>query len=66
MNFYFFFIRFVYKKNVFFFVIGSYELNEVRDEDMILFDQVIINIMREYNIKGGFVIIGREGKILYR
>lgn len=51
---------------MFFFVIGSYELNEVRDEDMIFFDQVIINIMREYNIKGGFVIIGREGKILYR
>uniref|UniRef100_A0A8W8J7G7 Beta-lactamase-related domain-containing protein n=1 Tax=Magallana gigas TaxID=29159 RepID=A0A8W8J7G7_MAGGI len=45
---------------------GSYEPNEARDEDMTLFDQVIINTMREHNIKGGSVIIGREGKILYR
>lgn len=66
MNSYFFFTRFVYKKNVFLLVIGSYEPNEARDEDMTLFDQVIINTMREHNIKGGSVIIGREGKILYR
>lgn len=54
------------KINVFLYVIGSYEPNEARDEDMALFDQVIINTMREHNIKGGSVIIGREGKILYR
>lgn len=47
-------------------MIGSYEPNEARDEDMASFDQVIINTMREHNIKGGSVIIGREGKILYR
>lgn len=54
------------QKNVFLLVIGSYEPNEARDEDMALFDQVIINTMREHNIKGGSVIIGQEGKMLYR
>lgn len=56
----------LFLKNVSLLVIGSYEPNEARDEDMALFDQVIINTMKEHNIKGGSVIIGREGKILYR
>lgn len=56
----------LFLKNVSLLVIGSYEPNEARDEDMALFDQVIINTMTEHNIKGGSVIIGREGKILYR
>ena len=33
---------------------------------MDLFDQVIIDTMKEYKIKCGSVIIGQEGKILYR
>ncbi|XP_062569183.1 uncharacterized protein LOC134231265 [Saccostrea cucullata] len=42
------------------------QANETTDENMSSFDQVIINTMREHKIKGGSVIIGQHGRILYR
>lgn len=47
-------------------LIGTLCPNETVDDTMDLFDQVIIDTMKEYKIKCGSVIIGQEGKILYR
>ncbi|XP_061176509.1 uncharacterized protein LOC133185363 [Saccostrea echinata] len=45
---------------------GCIQANETTEEKMSLFDQVIINTMKEHKIKGGSVIIGQQGRILYR